>query len=322
MGPAYLFMHSTLGLILVSNGNLGWDGEVRFRTLKTNRWDMQLRAMYVAFALFLLHPAGAKAQSLGQIDCPRAGGYVYLYSSMTTLDVRTTVQCGEQVQITGQYQGYFGVRTAKGDDGYIPQNSVRILRDKTGPLPLAQRPARPRTPYDDPNAPAEDAANYGKPSPEFTLRNNTPIHVKVMQTLSSTSTHLGDKVQMEVVDDVVVDGLLVIAKGAAAAGSVTEVSPKKRMGHGGVVGVSVSSVRLSNNADAAVRGYHEARGEDSATASVLPMVSGKDVALEQGTVFTASIDGDVKLQRDAFQEAKANAGPGAVPSAAAQNPPQ
>jgi hypothetical protein len=283
---------------------------------------MQFRAMCATFVFFLLYPAPGKAQGMGQIDCPRAGGYVYLYSSMTTLDVRTTVQCGEQVQITGQYQGYFGVRTAKGEDGYIPQNSVRILKDKAGPLPLAQRPARELTPYDDRSRPAESPATSSVPSAEFTLRNNTPIHLKVQQTLSSTSTHLGDKVQLEVVDDVVVDGLLVIAKGAVATGSVTEVSPKKRMGHGGVVGVSVNSVHLCNNADAPVRGYHEAKGADSTTATVLPMVSGKDVALEQGTVFTASIDGDVKLQRDGFQEAKAIVAPAAVPSAAAQNPQQ
>ena len=280
---------------------------------------MRFRLACAAFLLFLLHPAAGRAQGIGQIDCPRAGGYVYLYSSMATLDVRTTVQCGEQVQITGQYQGYFGVRTAKGEDGYIPQVSVRILRNNAGPLPLAQRPARARVPYDDPNVPAENGAKSGAPSPEFTLRNNTPIHLKVLQTLSSTSTHLGDKVNLEVVDDVVVEGLVVIAKGAAAAGSVTEVSPKKRMGHGGVVGVSVSSVRLSNNTDAAARGYHEAKGEESATGTVLPMVSGKDVTMEQGTVFTASIDGDVKLSREGFQEAKA-AVPGAVPPAPAQNP--
>ena len=283
---------------------------------------MQFRVTCAVLALFFLLPAVGKAQGIGQIECPRAGGYVYLYSSMTMLDVRTTVQCGEQVQITGQYQGYFGVRTAKGEDGYIPQNSVRVLRDKAGPLPLAQRPARELTPYDDRNAPAGSAATSSIPNPEFTLRNNTPIHLKVLQTLSSTSTHLGDKVQLEVVDDVVVDGLLVIAKGAAAAGSVTEVSPKKRMGHGGVVGVSVSSVRLSNNTDGPARGYHEAKGADSTTATVLPMVSGKDVALDQGTVFTASIDGDVKLQRDAFQEAKTVAAPAASPTASAQNPQQ
>lgn len=283
---------------------------------------MTLRAIYATLILFLLYPGAAKAQSTGQIDCPRAGGYVYLYSSLTTLDVRTTVQCGEQVQITGQYEGYFGVRTAKGEGGYIPQNAVRVLRDKAGPLPLAQRPARELTPYDDRNAFAESPGTSTVGDPEFTLRNNTALHLKVLQTLSSTGAHLGDKVQLEVVDDVIVDGLLVIGKGATATGSVTEVSPKKRLGHGGVVGVSVNSVRMSNNAEAAARGYHEAKGSDSSTASVLPLVSGKDVSLVQGTEFTASIDGDVKLQRNAFQEAKRNAGSDAAPSAAAQNPPQ
>jgi len=128
---------------------------------------MQFRVTCAVLALFFLLPAVGKAQGIGQIECPRAGGYVYLYSSMTMLDVRTTVQCGEQVQITGQYQGYFGVRTAKGEDGYIPQNSVRVLRDKAGPLPLAQRPARELTPYDDRNAPAGVRRLRAYPTPNL-----------------------------------------------------------------------------------------------------------------------------------------------------------
>src|SRR5437667_2058460 len=52
--------------------------------------------------------------------------YVYLYSSMTTLDVRTTLQCGEQVQITGRYDVYFGVRTEVQDRKSTRLNSSHI----------------------------------------------------------------------------------------------------------------------------------------------------------------------------------------------------
>jgi len=81
-------------------------------------------AKYVAGFFCLVLPAIAQAQSAGIVECPRSGDYVYLYSSMTTLDVRITLQCGEQVQITGRYDRYFGVRTAKGEIGYVPHQGT------------------------------------------------------------------------------------------------------------------------------------------------------------------------------------------------------
>src|SRR5712664_4624269 len=109
-------------------------------------------AKYIAAFLCLALPGIARAQSVGQVECPRSGDYVYLYSSMTTLDVRMTLQCGEQVQITGRYEGYFGVRTAKGEVGYVPLDSILLFKDKLGanqPKALPQKPARERTPYDE-----------------------------------------------------------------------------------------------------------------------------------------------------------------------------
>ena len=102
---------------------------------------------YLAAVIFLAFPAIARAQSVGQVECPRSGGYVYLYSSMVTLDVRTTLQCGEQVQITGRYDLYFGVRTAKGEVGYVPLESLLLIKDKPGaraPQPKAVEPNRER----------------------------------------------------------------------------------------------------------------------------------------------------------------------------------
>src|ERR1700694_2287568 len=89
-------------------------------------------AKYITAFFCLVVPAIAQAQSVGQVECPRSGGYVYLYSSMITMDVRGTLQCGEQVQITGRYDTYFGVRTAKGEIGYVPLDSVLLIKDKPG----------------------------------------------------------------------------------------------------------------------------------------------------------------------------------------------
>src|SRR5882724_3047166 len=126
---------------------------------------------YFAAIIFLTFPAIAQAQSTGQVECPRSGGYVYLYSSMITLDVRTTLQCGEQVQITGRYDLYFGVRTAKGEVGYVPVESLLLLKDKPGakaPQPKTVQPtARERTPYDAPTVPTEVAEPASSSPSEF-----------------------------------------------------------------------------------------------------------------------------------------------------------
>src|SRR5712664_1808068 len=101
-------------------------------------------AKYLTAIFCLMLPGIVQAQSVGQVECPRGDGYVYLYSSMTTLDVRTTMQCGEQVQITGRYDLYLGVRTAKGEIGYVPVESLLLLKDKAGakaPRPKIVQPA-------------------------------------------------------------------------------------------------------------------------------------------------------------------------------------
>jgi hypothetical protein len=279
---------------------------------------MKSSAKYIAAIIFVMCPAVSRAQSVGQVECPRSAGYVYLYSSMITLDVRTTLQCGEQVQITGRYDYYFGVRTAKGEIGYVPVDSLLLLKDKPGPKAPQSAPAQPpreRITYDavKPEAPKPP------PSPsELTLLNGTPIRVILGKTLSSASSHVGDAVELKVLEEIDVDGLCVIPAGATATGIVREAEPKKRMGHGGKLGLSIDSVRLSNDQKAAVRSYQESSGTNSSTGAVLPLATGKDVVITQGTEFTAYVDGDLHLKKEAFQPAKDSGTPASAPQA--QNP--
>jgi hypothetical protein len=278
---------------------------------------MLSRAKYAVTFFCLVFPAFAQAQSMGRVECPRSGDYVYLYSSMTTLDVRTTLQCGEHVQITGRFDLYFGVRTAKGEIGYVPVESLLLLKDKPGaktPPPKTVQPARERTPYDAPAAPTEAASPAPSSLSEFTLRNGTPIHLKLGKTISSATAHVGDVVDLEVVEEVMVNGLVVIPKGAAATAVVTEAEPKKRLGHGGKLGFNINLVRLRDDEKAAVRSYQESSGSSSSGGAILPLGSGKDVVFTQGTDFTAYVDGDMKLKREAFQAEKGSSNAAPMPA--------
>lgn len=280
---------------------------------------MKSSARFLLAACFLLLPSVGRAQHLGQITCARQDSYTYLYSSITTMEVVRTLQCGEQVEVTGRYQGFFAVRTAGGEAGYVGEGSLVLLKDKPGPKappPAAPEVTRPRTAYDRPVV----APPPTHPIPagfDLTLANNTPIRLKLGQTISSGTAHVGDTVDLVVVEDVLVDGLCLIPSGAAAVAEVTEAEPRRRMGKGGKLGLNVKYVRLANNEKAAARSYQENTGGNSATGAILPLAHGKEVVFAQGTEITAYVDGDMHLQRASFQPGK-NA---AAPASAAANPP-
>jgi hypothetical protein len=263
-------------------------------------------AMLLALLFCLLAPALGKAQDLGQVECARPGDYVYLYSSMITLDVRATLQCGQQVEITGRYDNYFGVRTAKGETGYVPLGSLLQLKTTPGAkptLPPTKEPTREKTFYDQPTKSAEPRSSTSDLAKTLILLDSTPIRMKLGKTISSADAKVGDEVSLEVSEDVIIDGFLVIAIGANAMGVVNEAEPKKALGRGGKLGVLVRSVRLANNDQAVLRSGGEGKGSSSTAGVVIPVMHGKDITFQKGMEITAYVNGDTRLKREGFHAA-------------------
>ena len=256
--------------------------------------------------LCFLFSLPASAQNTGRIDCARDGGYVYLYSSMTTLDVRATLQCGDVVRITGRSDDYYSVRTAAGEAGFVPRTSVFLLKDQPGtglPTPAAKTPARERTHYDEPRNEATGPAHTGTGA--FALANNTPIRVRLSKTISSATAHVGDAVELEVVEDVIVDGVTVLPLGSKVSGVIAAAESKKRFGHGGRLAFSITSITLADGEQVKVRCYQEASGSSNTSAdAVLPLSSGKDVTIPKDVEFTALVDGEARLKREGFETPK------------------
>jgi hypothetical protein len=252
--------------------------------------------------LCLLNPLPGRSQNTGRIECARNDGYVYLYSSVITLDVRATLQCAEIVQILGRDGTYFSVRNVKGDTGFVPVASIVVLKDQPGtglPTTGASAPARERIHYD--NGPRESPAPAPSNTAVFILANDTPIRVKLTKTISSLTAHVGDPVEFEVLDDKILDGIPVLTKGAKVAGVIAEAEPKKRFGKSGKLAFNITSVLLKNGVKTPLRCYQQASGSSNTSSdAVLPLASGKDVSIPEGTEFTALVDGDVHLVRESF----------------------
>jgi hypothetical protein len=288
----------------------------------TSRCLMKCFAPFLAALFFMFFPAPGKAQTTGRIECARNDDYVYLYSSVTTLDVRTTLQCNEIVRITGRYEPYFAVRTARGEIGYVPLAAIVVLKDQPGvglPQAATPPPARERTPYDARPQTPPVSASLGVPG--FTLRKDTQVHVKALKTVTSATAHSGDAIEFEVLADVLVDGVVVIAKGVKATGVVLDAEPKKRFGHGGNLAFNITSVHLADNEQASLRCFQQISGSSNTSAeAVLPLASGKDAAIFQNAEFTALVDGDMQLKREAFAATKDGPALEPAPAVATQNP--
>lgn len=259
---------------------------------------------YGLFAASFLFPAVTKAQGSGQIVCAKADDSVYLYSSVSTMEVRATLKCGDEVQVLNRYDNFLYVRTDKGAVGYVPLEAVSRTSTKRGTK----------------SASTTTAKKAGASAPQMlNLFDGTPVRLKLSHAVSSANAHVGDEVPFEVTEDVVVNGYTVIRKGTNTTGNVAEVAPKGRFGKSGKLTVNLTSVPLVDKETAELRLYQENTNERHGVSKVLPVRGGKDVTLAEGTEMFAYVTGGMKLVASKFPVAKgssatsASAGGGSRP---------
>lgn len=269
---------------------------------------MKRSAMTLAFVVSLLWPVASNAQrsgktgQMGLIQCGRNEGYAYLYSSMATLEISTTLKCGQTVTILDRSDNYIHVRTDTGEDGFVPLSNVGFLKPGSAPKASATPAKRELTHYDKPERMAV-ASRPAAAAQEIILPNQMAVHLKLGRELSSETAKLGQEVNFEVAEPVIVNGRTVIDKGAPAAGTVTEAEPKGRMGKAGKLNVSVSSVQLADGEKLALRSFGINTSSETKSGLSLPKLHGKEITFPQGAEITAYVDGDQHLKASSFAAA-------------------
>jgi hypothetical protein len=152
----------------------------------------------------------------------------------------------------------------------------------------------------------------------FVLEEGTPVKMRINRTVSSSDAHTGDTVDFEVLEDVSVNGTLVIAKSGLAFATVTEAQAKRRMARGGKLDINIDYVKLIDGEKAALRAVKEVKGGGHTGAMTGGIVAtslvffpaapfflfmhGKDITIPKGTEITAYVNGDMKLELSKFPQ--------------------
>ncbi len=174
-------------------------------------------------------------------------------------------------------------------------------------LALAAAAQQQPTPSTTPAATAEPTRT---PQPN-TLMDGTPIQLRLAETISSADAHVGQQVPFEVTEDIVIQGVTVIAKGGQALATVTTAESKKRMGRGGKLDVNIDSVRLVDGSKVQLTASKDTKGGGHVGAMTGAIVAtgivffpaaplflfmhGKDITIPKGTPITAFVQGDTRL---------------------------
>lgn len=147
---------------------------------------------------------------------------------------------------------------------------------------------------------------------ETVVPDGTPIKLRLNEPLHSGRNKVGQGVSLTVVDDVLIDGKVVVEAGARASGRVLLADSKRSMGRGGKLDFTAEKVTISDGRMVNLRPTEQGgKGNGSGVktglvtagiavlfwpaAPVALLIKGKDVEIPAGSVFTTFTDGRMAL---------------------------
>jgi hypothetical protein len=165
-----------------------------------------------------------------------------------------------------------------------------------------------------------------KPAGPF-LPEDTPVRLRITQTISSATAKVNDKVDFEVIEDVKVGDMIVIPHGGTAIATVIDAHTKKSFGRAGKLNVNIDYVRLANGDKVNLRAVKGVKGGNHTAAMtgavvatsivffpaapLLFFIKGKNITIPKGTEITAYIAADTPISLESLTS----------PTTTASNPP-
>jgi hypothetical protein len=204
---------------------------------------------------------------------------------------------------------------------------LQIVDTNPKPVPgnsaVSDNPSATVTPVPAPTTDVKPDSAVAVPAPPagapsgFLLEDGTPVHLVLSANVSSADAVTGQTVEFEAVDDVIVNGFVVIPRGSVAWATITDAQHKRRMGRAGHVDMNIDKVRLADGEKALLRAVKDSQGGNHTGAMVGAMAAtaiftlggsalfllmhGKDTTIPKGTDVTAFVHGSVVLDQSKFQ---------------------
>lgn len=131
---------------------------------------------------------------------------------------------------------------------------------------------------------------------QVVIPDGTEVFAVTVDKLSSATAAEGDRIQLRVDEPVVVDGVVVISKGAIIHGTVADVGRRGRMGRSGRINIRVESTVAVDGQRVKLRASKGGEGDGRVGTTVALTVlfgplgllkSGKDAVINEGTQIKA-----------------------------------
>jgi hypothetical protein len=132
-----------------------------------------------------------------------------------------------------------------------------------------------------------------------------PVRLRLAQSLSSKHAVIGERVEMTVADDLVVDGWVVVPKGTRVLGTVTVGKKKEKAGNSHDLALEIDYIAMGER-HVKLGGRESAKGRTSVDAAVMSMVflgmsgylmvrNARTAAIPEGALLVAWVDEDIDL---------------------------
>jgi hypothetical protein len=154
-------------------------------------------------------------------------------------------------------------------------------------------------------------------TPPFVLSADTPVKLRLKETITSQTAKVNDTVPFEVVEDVKIGDVVVINRGAPAWGTVTEAHSKRSFGRSGKLNVNIDKVQLVSGENVALRSVKGGSGGNHVAAMTTAVVAtaivffpaaplfffikGKNITIPKGTEVISYVAGQTPLELTKFE---------------------
>lgn len=136
------------------------------------------------------------------------------------------------------------------------------------------------------------------------ISEGTIVSLQLLQDISSSSANVGDVLEFETNEPIIIDNMVVVPKGTKASGKVTEATPRKIAGKAGKLNFTIDYLNFANGKVIRLNSEQKGTGKNKTGTAIAEAVlltplfllkKGKNIKFEKGQIFKAFVEKDTEL---------------------------